>query len=71
MTSLNKLKAVLYVIEERFVDIINSSLKESYCLEGWKTFTIIPISKIEKTKKASKYRPINMLHINMLYLRKC
>jgi len=50
-----------HVIKELFVDIINSSLRESYCPEGWKTSTIIPISKIEKTKKASEYRAINML----------
>jgi len=57
------LKAVFYVIKEEFVDIINNSLREGCCPEGWKTSTIIPIPKIEKAKKASEFRPINMLPI--------
>lgn len=33
------------------------------CPEGWKTSTIIPIPKVQKPKKASEYRPINILPI--------
>jgi len=47
------------IIKEQFIDIINSSLREDCCPEGWKTFTIIPIPKIEKTKKASEYRSVS------------
>lgn len=38
-------------------------MREGCCPESWKTSTIIPIPKIEKAKKASEYRPINMLPI--------
>lgn len=57
------LKAVFYVIKEEFVDVINSSLREGCCPDSWKTSTIIPIPKVEKARKASDYRPINMLPI--------
>lgn len=57
------LKAVFCVIKEEFIDIINKSLSEGCFLEEWKTSTIIPIPKVEKPKKASEYRPINMLPI--------
>lgn len=57
------LKAVFCVIKEEFVDIINNSLKEGCCPKGWKTSTIIPIPKVEKARKASEFRPINMLPI--------
>ena len=49
------------VIKEEFVNIINSSLEEGNFPEGWKTATIVPIPKVERTKKASEFRPINML----------
>ncbi|XP_025269746.1 uncharacterized protein LOC112639559 [Camponotus floridanus] len=45
---------------------ITSDIEDSFiglCPEGWKTSTIIPISKIDKAEKASDYRPINMLSI--------
>lgn len=57
------LKAVFYVIKEEFSDIINKSLSEGCFPEEWKTSTVIPIPKIGKPKKASEYRPINMLPI--------
>ena len=57
------LKAAFSVIKEEFVNIINNSLREGFCPESWKTSTIIPIPKIEKPKKASEYRPINILPI--------
>jgi hypothetical protein len=57
------LKAAWHVIKEEFVDVINSSLREGCCPSEWKTSTIIPVPKVEKTKKASEYRPINMLPI--------
>ena len=57
------LKAVFCVIREEFVSIINESLSEGCFLEEWKTSTIIPIPKIEKPRRASEYRPINMLPI--------
>lgn len=55
------LKSAFYVIKDEFVEVINNSLREGCCPESWKTSTIIPIPKIEKAKKASEYRPINML----------
>jgi len=51
------------VIGKEFTRLINDSLSKSTCPEGWRTFTIIPIPKIEKPKKASEYRPINILPI--------
>jgi len=43
------------------MDTINSSLNEGICPEVWKTSTIKPIPKIDQPKKASQFRPINML----------
>jgi len=43
--------------------LINGSLSKGTCPEGWRTSTIIPIPKIEKSKKASEYRLINILPI--------
>lgn len=57
------LKAAFYTINDEFLRVVNDSLGRGVCLEGWKTSTIIPISKIEKPKKASEYRPINILPI--------
>ena len=57
------LKAAYSVIKKEFANIINNFLREGHCPEGWKTSTIIPIPKIDKAKKASEYRPINMLPI--------
>ncbi|XP_011693473.1 PREDICTED: uncharacterized protein LOC105453329 [Wasmannia auropunctata] len=57
------LQKVWYKINEEFVDIINTSLREGCCPEVWKTSTIIPIPKIENAKKTSEYRPINTLSI--------
>lgn len=57
------LKAVFYAIKDEFVGVINDSLRTGHCPDGWKTFTIILIPEIEKTNKASGYRPINMLPI--------
>jgi len=55
------MKAAWYVTRNEFVNIINSSLNEGVCPEGWKTFTIKPILKIDSPKKARQFRPINML----------
>jgi len=55
------MKAAWHVIRTEFMDIINSSLNEGVCPVGWKTSTIKPISKINQPKKASQFRPINML----------
>ena len=57
------LKATFCVIKEEFVDIINNSLRDGCCPESWKTSTIIPIPKVDKAKKASEFRPINVLPI--------
>lgn len=57
------LKASFCVIGEELLKVINDSLNKGKCPEGWKTSTIIPILKIEKPKKASEYRPINILSI--------
>jgi len=57
------LKTVFCVIKNEFSDIINKSLSEGYFPKEWKTSTIIPIPKTEKPKRASDYRPINMLPI--------
>lgn len=55
------LKGIFPVIKEEFVNVINQSLKEGCCPQNWKTSTIIPIPKIEKARKASEFRPINIL----------
>jgi len=55
------LKACFCVIGEELTRLINDSLNKGTCPEGWRTSTIIPIPKIEKPKKASEYRPINIL----------
>lgn len=55
------LKTVFYVIKDEFIEVINDSLKMGCCPGGWKTSTIIPIPKVGKPKKASDYRPINIL----------
>ena len=57
------LKEAFCVIKEEFVDIINNSLRDGCCPEDWKTSTIIPIPKVDKAKKASEFRPINVLPI--------
>ena len=57
------LKIAFNTIKEEFKDIINTSLQIGECPNGWKTSTIVPIPKIEKPKKASDYRPINILPI--------
>lgn len=57
------LRGVFPVIKEEFVSVINQSLKEDCCPQNWKTLTIIPIPKAEKARKASEFRPINILPI--------
>lgn len=57
------LKGIFPVIKEEFVSVINQSLKEGCCPQNWKTSTIIPIPKVEKARKASEFRPINILPI--------
>lgn len=57
------LKGIFPVIKEEFVSGINQSLKEGCCPQNWKTSTIIPIPKVEKARKASEFRPINILPI--------
>lgn len=52
------LKAAWQVIKEEFVVVINSSLKEGCCPNGWKTSTIILIPKIEKTEKQVNIGPL-------------
>jgi len=48
------------MIKNEFVDIMNSSLNEGKYPEDWKTSTK-PMPKIDQLKKASQFRPINML----------
>lgn len=57
------LKMTFHVIKYELLGIINDSLTKGVCPEGWKTATVIPIPKIEKPRKASDYRPINILPI--------
>lgn len=57
------LKSIFHVIKDEFLGVINDSLRTGQCPEGWKTSTIIPIPKVNKPKKASEYRPINILPI--------
>jgi len=59
------LKACFCVIGEEFTRLINDLLNKGICPEGWRTSTIIPIPKIEKPKKASEYRPIYHIIINI------
>lgn len=46
---------------EKFVEIINKSLKEGRVPEQWKTSTIVPVPKVATPQKAEDLRPINML----------
>lgn len=57
------LKISFQVIKDELLRVINDSLTNGICPEGWKTSTVIPIPKVEKPKKASEYRPINILPI--------
>ncbi|XP_024877360.1 uncharacterized protein LOC112458149, partial [Temnothorax curvispinosus] len=51
------------VIKDEFAEVINDSLRTGICPDSWKTSTIVPIPKVKNPKKASEYRPINMLPI--------
>ncbi|KMQ82366.1 rna-directed dna polymerase from mobile element jockey-like protein, partial [Lasius niger] len=55
------LKAAFPVIKEELMGLINSSFSNGQCPDGWKTSTIVPIPKLTNPKKASEYRPINIL----------
>lgn len=57
------LKTAFNTIKEEFRELINTSLRMGECPNGWKTSTIVPIPKVKKPKKASDYRPINILPI--------
>ncbi|XP_015596060.1 uncharacterized protein LOC107268120 [Cephus cinctus] len=57
------LKTAREIIQDDFIDIINTSFKEGQCPRHWKTSTIIPIPKVQKPKSGSDFRPINMLPI--------
>lgn len=57
----NILRHSFYVRKEKFVRLINESLSKGVFPEEWKTSTVIPILKVGKPRKASKYRPINTL----------
>jgi len=48
------LKVAFSVIKEEFANIINNSLREDRCPEGWKISTIIPIPKIDEAKKSER-----------------
>jgi len=56
--SIDIMKTAWHVIKSECIDIINSSLNERICPEGWKTSTIKSIPKIEQPKKASQFRPV-------------
>lgn len=58
------LKAVFHVIKEKYVEVINASLREDCFPDSLKTSTIIPIPKVGKAGKASEFRPINVLPIH-------
>ncbi|XP_076298320.1 uncharacterized protein LOC143217666 [Lasioglossum baleicum] len=57
------LRTAFSAIGKEYCDIINKSLSEGCFLKEWKTSTIIPIPKVDKPKRASDYRPINILPI--------
>jgi len=63
------LKTCFCVIREELTMLINDSLNKDTCPEGWKTSTIISIPKIEKLKKASEYRPINIWKVLELVVK--
>jgi len=52
------LKMSFRVIKDELLRVINDSLINGICPEGWKTSTIIPIPKIEKPKKAHTHKCI-------------
>lgn len=43
------------------MEIFNESLEQSYVPSGWKHSEVIPIQKVNNTKKAEEFRPINVL----------
>jgi Reverse transcriptase (RNA-dependent DNA polymerase)/Endonuclease-reverse transcriptase len=48
---------------QALLNAINQSLSKGIFPEAWKVSTIIPIQKVQNTKKGEEYRPINMLPI--------
>ena len=51
------------IIDNTLTLIINKSLDNGLVPDNWKISTIIPIEKVQNTKKASDFRPINTLPI--------
>lgn len=65
--SSNILKTALPVIKEEFTRVINSSLIEGQCPEGWKTSTIIPIPKVANPKKLANIDQSTFYHCTKRY----
>lgn len=61
--SSNIMKTALPAIKVEFARVINSSLTEGQCPEGWKISTVILIPKVTNPKKASEYRSTNILPV--------
>ena len=55
------LKISQSAIGDRFLNLINTSMKQGIFPTKWKTTTIVPIHKIKKSIKCSDFRPINIL----------
>lgn len=52
------IKSGFHVIKNEFVGLLNDSLKTGQCPDQWKISTIKPISKVGKSRTASKYRRV-------------
>lgn len=57
------MKRVVAVAGIKFCEILNRSLEEGIFPNEWKEAIVIPIPKIQRTKKIEEFRPINKLPI--------
>jgi len=57
------MKKVISIAGTKICYIMNRSLKERIFPSEWKEATVVPISKVRKTKKIEEFRPINKLPI--------
>ena len=57
------LRDVFYVVGNRIIDIINTSLAKGVFPENWKHSTIIPVPKVANTNRHTEFRPINTVPV--------
>lgn len=49
------------VLGDKYLEVINNSLKNGIFLEEWKISTVVSMEKIRNTNKAEEFRSINTL----------